>query len=154
MIFSNLNSSDNFSCYPQAIQTALRFISEHNIDKMQPGEYQIDGDKIYAKIFDITTENLENTYPESHKRYCDVQYWQRGRERFGIAPDKQDNPIHKTDEAEDLILYKQALGESFVEAREGCFAVFFPYDIHRPGVQADGPLTFRKCVVKVRVDLL
>ncbi|MFR5795436.1 MAG: YhcH/YjgK/YiaL family protein [Christensenellales bacterium] len=45
--------------------------------------------------------------------------------------------------------------EFFIHATEGCYAVFFPNDAHRPGVCVDGkPLDYRKVVVKVSVDLL
>ena len=54
-----------------------------------------------------------------------------------------------------LYLYDDVKNEFFIHATEGCYAVFFPNDAHRPGVCVDGkPLDYRKVVVKVSVDLL
>ena len=61
----------------------------------------------------------------------------------------------ETREDDDLYLYDDVKNEFFIHATEGCYAVFFPNDAHRPGVCVDGkPLDYRKVVVKVSVDLL
>ena len=54
------------------------------------------------------------------------------------------------------ILLLRAGGQAdVVHAVKGCYAVFFPNDVHRPGVCVDGkPLDYRKVVVKVSLDLL
>ena len=36
----------------------------------------------------------------------------------------------------------------------GCFCVFFPTDVHRPAVEDGVPMTVRKVVVKVSIELL
>ena len=86
MIFSSLNSADLISYYPEAIRKALEFVKTHDIEAMEPADYPIEGDKIYAKVFDLTTNPVSETHPEIHKKYIDVQYWQAGSERFGNAP--------------------------------------------------------------------
>ena len=44
--------------------------------------------------------------------------------------------------------------ECFIEARPGCYSVFFPEDIHRPACASGQPMTVRKVVVKISVKLL
>lgn len=54
----------------------------------------------------------------------------------------------------DLIFYKKVENECFIEARPGCYSVFFPEDIHRPACASGQPMTVRKVVVKISVKLL
>ena len=52
------------------------------------------------------------------------------------------------------ICYIKVENECFIEARPGCFSVFFPEDIHRPACASGPPMTVRKVVVKISVKLL
>lgn len=54
----------------------------------------------------------------------------------------------------DLIFYKEVENEGFIEARPGCFSIFFPEDVHRPACASGKPMTVRKVVVKVNKNLL
>ena len=93
MIISSFSAQDDLSAYPQAIQKALEFLKNTDILALEPGEYPIEGRDIYAKVFDITSAPVEQTHPEVHEKYCDVQYWVNGRERFGYAPDLGGNRV-------------------------------------------------------------
>lgn len=92
MIFSSFSAKDDLSAYPQALRKALEFLKNTDILALEPGEYPIEGRNIYAKVFDLTTAPLEQTHPEVHEKYCDVQYWANGpgtlwhRPGFGGQP--------------------------------------------------------------------
>ena len=73
MIFSNVNI-DEYKKYPAAIQKAVEFLKSHDFTAMEPGTYKIEGDDIYANVFDALTEPAAQRNPESHKEYLDVQY--------------------------------------------------------------------------------
>ena len=154
MIFSSLKTHDGFQAYPAAIRRALEYVKSTDVEALEPGDYPIDGEMLYAKVFDLTTLPVEETHPEIHHNYIDVQYWPSGSERFGIAPYLGGGKVVEAREAADTYFLESVPDESFVTARPGCFAVFFPWDAHRPGTVLDGPATFRKCVVKVHMDLL
>ena len=154
MIFSSFDTADKIAYYPEAIRKALDYVRNTDIKALEPGDYPIDGDRIFAKIFDLTTKPVSETHPEIHKKYIDVQFWPEGCERFGNTPYHGDGNIIQGDDAQDLYFLESVEDESFVTAKPGCFAVFFPWDAHRPGTVLDGPITFRKCVVKVSVDMI
>ncbi len=155
MIFSSKNSNDDISKYPEAIQKAIRFAQETDFSKIEDGRVAIDGDNMFANLFHITSKPVEETHPEMHKQYIDVQYWLCGEELCGVAPYKGGSTCIEAREDEDLYFYDGVANESFIHAVEGDYAVFFPNDAHRPGVCIDGkPLDYRKVVVKVNVDLL
>ena len=155
MIFSNIQSQDDLSKYPEAIAKAIRYAAQTDFDALEDGNHEIDGDRMFAKLVHLTSKPVEETHPELHKKYIDVQFWLGGEERFGIAPADGVGSLVGEDEKEDVYFYDSVAGESFVHAWKGCYAVFFPNDAHRPGVIAgDKPMSYRKVVVKVSVDLL
>ncbi len=54
----------------------------------------------------------------------------------------------------DVIFYEAVPNETDLRLTEGMYAIFFPWDVHRPGCAArvSGPV--RKVVVKVKMDAL
>ena len=153
MIFSRYMDPGDILKYPAAIQRAIQYAVSTDFSKLEDGRYVIDGDKMFANLFHLTSKPLEGTHPELHRKYIDVQYWLSGEELCGFAPAVgAERRVEERDD-EDICLYDSVRDESFLHARQGCYAVFFPDDAHRPGVAVDGgELTYRKVVVKVRTD--
>lgn len=154
MIASSIYANDDLKKYPEAVRRAVEYIRSSDFTVMEPGEYPIDGDLIYAKVFDLTSKEVKDTKPEVHKNYIDVQFWVSGEEMMGFTPKKADYPVVEAHEEQDLYFLGDVKDETFIKAVEGDYMVFFPNDIHRPGTVVDGPVTYRKVVVKVSVDML
>ena len=155
MIFSKLNGKDDFSAYPQAIQKALRYLSETDVMALELGRHSLDGDKLFLNVSDMTTRPYEGSYPEIHRRYVDLMYWPEGGERIGTAPCLGTEPVHMEDPENDVALLEAVENENILTATAGCFAVFFPWDAHRPALMlGDCPTTSRKCVMKISMELL
>jgi biofilm protein TabA len=88
---------------------------------------------------------------ETHRRYIDVQYVVRGRERMGYAPALTLTP-GPYDEERDVQFHQGRA--DFLLLREGMFAVMLPGDGHMPGVAVDNqPEPVKKIVVKVPVNM-
>ena len=156
MISSSIYVDDVRHCYPAAIQKALEYLKE-NADKfadMETGVYEIQGKDIYAQVMDCTTVPVEKGRPEVHARYVDVQFVATGRELLGFTPDTGKYEVDEHFEERDLTFYKAVENEGFIEARPGCYNIFFPTDVHRPGCISGESMTLRKVVVKVAVSLL
>jgi YhcH/YjgK/YiaL family protein len=154
MIFSSIHSKDDATNYPEAIQTAIKYLKENDFVTMETGVYDIQGKDIYAQVFDAVTEPADKKRPEVHEKYVDVQFLASGRERLGFAPDMGKYEVDERIDDRDLIFYKEVENEGFIEATPGCYCIFFPNDVHRPAVMADEAMTVRKVVVKVAVALL
>ena len=154
MIFSSIHSKDDVTNYPEAIQTAIKYLKENDFVSMETGVYEIQGKDIYAQVFDAQTEPADKKRPEVHEKYVDVQFLASGRERLGFAPDMGKYEVDERIDERDLIFYKEVENEGFIEATPGCYCIFFPNDVHRPAVMADEAMTVRKVVVKVAVALL
>ena len=55
MIFSSINSKDDFSSYPKAVQRAIKYLKENDFVNMEPGVYELEGKLMYAQVFDAET---------------------------------------------------------------------------------------------------
>jgi len=90
---------------------------------------------------------------ESHLGYIDVQVIFEGEELMEVA-DIGRGFVTKSHHADrDVIFYKDMPGSSVLHLRVGEAAVFFPEDVHMPGLHAaSGPVLVRKTVVKVPVS--
>ncbi len=154
MIFSSIHAQDDLRKYPQALQKAITYLATTDFAQVEDGVHEIDGKNMYAQVFTYTSKPAEQCKPETHKKYLDVQFWIDGEELFGVSPiNNAGNCVEEILER-DLYFYDGVANESFVHATQGCYAVFFPNDMHRPGVCVDAPMTYRKVVVKVSCDIL
>jgi biofilm protein TabA len=156
MIFGNIhNMQDLLSVQPVPIQTALKYLASTDFGALPAGSYELQGRDIYAQVFDMTTKPFDETRPEVHRQYLDVQFLCWGEERIGVATDTGRNVVTENLlEQRDLLFYAGMENESTLTMLPGSFAVFFPSDVHRPGCQVKESASIRKVVVKVRVALL
>lgn len=154
MISSSIYANDVVNTYPKAIQTALEYLKSHDFTQMETGVYEIQGRDIYAQVMDCTTVPVEKGRPEVHEKYVDVQFVASGCEKLGFTPDLGRYEVAERLDARDLIFYKSVENEGYIEARPGCYNIFFPGDVHKPGLISGESMTVRKVVVKVSVALL
>lgn len=156
MVFSSIHAHDDLGRYPPAIRRAVEYLMRTDFSALPDGRQAIDGERMFANVFHLTSKPLAQTRPELHRKYADVQFWLDGEELCGAAPyTGRERCVDDSRADEDLYFYEDMANESFLHATPGCYAVFFPNDAHRPGICLDShPLTYRKVVVKVSVDLL
>lgn len=67
MIFSSIHAKQQSVMLPTAVEKALDFLKAHDFTKMEPGRYAIQGDDIYAQVFDAETKPAEEQRPEAHE---------------------------------------------------------------------------------------
>lgn len=85
MIFSSINSKDDFTSYPKAVQRAIKYLKENDFVNMEPGVYELEGKLMYAQVFDAETGSVNEKRPEVHEKYLDVQFLASGREKLGFT---------------------------------------------------------------------
>ena len=155
MIYSSIHANDDVSKYPAAIQRAIQYFTTTDVTALAPGNYPIEGDLMFAKVFDNTSKPTTENHPEYHKDYIDVQFFPNGGELMGICPKKAaDYEIVGAIEEEDVWFTGDVEGEQFLRMDPGDYCILFPNDVHRPGTCDGQPQTYRKCVVKVAMSLL
>ncbi len=92
---------------------------------------------------------------ESHRKYIDVQVVFEGHEWMEVA-DIASTTVRRPYNADrDFIIYEEIPEASALRVGAGDVAVFFPADVHMPGLCGKaGPVIVRKTVVKVPVASL
>ena len=154
MVLSKLNGRDDFSAYPPRVRRALEWLRSVDAMAVPLGRTELEPDgATFVNAMDMTTRPYEGSYPEVHRRYIDLFYWPEGGERVGWAPFLGTEPVHTANPDGDLWLLEDSVDEQIVTGRAGDFALFFPWDAHRPGLYlGEGPATSRKLVVKIALD--
>ncbi len=157
MILGHVNSKEDITLYPKAIQKAIEYLRVTDIMAMEPGKYPIDGDDMIVQVIETKTGARETKRPEIHHKYVDVQFLVKGEEKIGFYADMGDNEIDEDfSDTRDLVFYKNNKNakETFCVMSEGSYAVFFPADVHTPAVSVNTDMDIKKVVVKVSVSSL
>ena len=157
MIYGNINAKETEAAYTPVIQKPLEILRTTDVSEMHHGKYPLDGDKLILQINEITTGPKNTKRPEVHRDYIDVQYMVHGQELIGFYPDCKDGVVQEDLlEEKDVLFYEERsdVNELMLPMTDGCYAVFFPEDVHRPCCMMDAPEDVKKIVLKVRVDSL
>ena len=129
---------------------AFAFLKNQNLADLKPGKYEIDGDRVFATVAEAASKTFEVSTWESHRKYQDIQYIIRGKERIGAASIASAIVTKPYDAAIDAAFYT-AKGNYYI-ADPTTFFIFFPEDLHRPNIEVDKFPIVKKVVVKVLVS--
>src|SRR5207249_10369415 len=80
---------------------AFAFIRDHKLEDLAPGKYPIDGDHVYASVTEAPSKEFDKSAWESHRRYIDLQYVIKGKEKIGVAPVSKATVTKPYDEKSD-----------------------------------------------------
>lgn len=148
MIFDSVLNDNNYKKLGN-IAKMLEFLKTTDFSNLEKGRHEVDGDNIYFMVQEYETK-VGGGLSESHDKYIDIQYIVEGTEIIGVTQRAlAGKPIEENPE-KDYALYECDTQRFVLNA--GDFAVFFPNDVHMPGVSAtDVPTPVKKVVVKVKI---
>lgn len=149
MIIDKLSNSQLYSGHGERIRKAFTYLKETDFSKMELGKYEIDGDNIFALVNEYNTKDESEGKLEAHKKYIDVQFVAKGSELMGYAPLENQKIINEYNEQNDITFFEG--DKSFIQVDEGMFAIFFPTDVHLPGIKVNEKSFVKKVVIKVKV---
>ena len=113
----------------------------------------LDGEKMYANVENYTTADRSTKKPEAHNKYIDVQYLGKGTEKIYFAPRTADvKVVEDYAEERDLLFFENIEEKDYVVLNAGDFAVLFPWELHRPGCNAEMSFGSAEIVVKIAVN--
>jgi biofilm protein TabA len=146
---NNVVFAEQYHKNKAAWDKAFAFLRDSDLLTLKPGKYVIDGDNVYATITEAPSKTFDQSAWESHRRYIDLQYVIKGKEKIGVAPITTATIIKPYDDAKDAANYT-AEGQYYI-AIPGTFFLFFPGDAHRPSIKVDGYDMVKKLVIKIKV---
>jgi len=110
----------------------------------------IEGERLFALHQVYETRDPAAARYEGHRRYADLQYVHAGRERIRVRSLRPGETGDGYDPAKDIAFYPLGDGAD-LNLAAGMVAIFFPEDLHAPGLHQGSPSTVRKTVVKVEL---
>ena len=148
MIFDSLSNYENYKQLG-TVAKMIEFCNNTDFSKMEKGRHEVDGDNCYFMVQEYQTK-VGGGLSESHDKYIDIQVIVEGTEVIGVTQrDLAGTPTEKNPDS-DYCLYDCDTQRFTLKA--GDFAVFFPNDVHMPGVSTtDEPTPVKKVVVKVKI---
>lgn len=134
------------------VKKALELLKTVDVENLPVGKTPLDGDDIFASVNTYETEPMMDRRPEKHFQYIDIQILGAGREAIGYTDVENASDLTEDRRVkDDVVFYGTLRKENFVELEKGDFAIFFPWEVHRPNCWfGEGPETVKKIVVKVR----
>lgn len=150
MIIDKIENAHLYKNIGERISKSFKYIKTTDLKNLPAGKYPIDGDNIFALVSEYKTKSEQEGKLEAHRKYIDVQYVIRGEEKMGYVPLNGQQILEPYKEANDIIFFTG--DKSFTKVSEGMFAIFFPEDVHMPGINAGNISEVKKLVIKVRVD--
>jgi biofilm protein TabA len=136
MILDRLDNADLYGGLGTNIAAALDYLRRTDFSQMPVGRHEVDGDRVFAIVQRYRPKPLEQIVWEAHRKYIDVQFVAAGTERMGYVPLGDGLQVRSPYDAEkDAILF-DAEGQ-LLTLSAGEFAVFFPCDVHAPGLATE-----------------
>lgn len=136
------------------VKKALELLAERDVTELPAGKTPLAGEDIFASVNVYETEPAADRRPEKHFQHIDIQVLGAGREKIGYTDMENAGKITEDRrETNDVVFYDKVEKENFVQLEKGDFAIFFPWEVHRPNCQFEGKTEkVKKIVVKVRMD--
>lgn len=146
MIIDKIENSNLYKNLGERINKAFDYIKNTDLKNLASGKYEIDGENIFALISEYQTKPEPEGKLEAHRKYIDVQYVIEGEELMGYVPLGKYEILEPYKEENDIIFFKG--DKSFTKVTAGMFAIFFPEDVHMPGICVESKTRVKKLVIK------
>ena len=146
-----VDSFDYIACYKGLhpnLDKAIDWLNSHTLDALENGKTIIDGENVFVNVMDADLRDADGAAFEYHRRYADLQIDLTGSEGWGYetAPGTEVKPY-----APD-IGFQDSPDAVFGTLGGGRFVLFFPGELHKPGVAQPDCRNVRKAVVKIRME--
>ena len=150
MIYDNVNNIDFYKGLSDDIFESLSFLKQANAN-YAIGEHWINP-RVKVIVSEYETKiNNEKCY-EAHKRFIDIQYVLKGKERVFCLPIETMKEVKPYNCEKDAAFYLTEKQPQSMIIGEGYFAIFFPQDGHMPQLCVDEPQVVKKVVIKINIE--
>ena len=155
MIMSSLTSPNFKVGLPKVITEVCDYLNTLDLNALENGRHDIN-DQIYMNVMEPETAEPSSKKAELHHEYLDVQVLIRGTENIEVGANYPDLSKYESyNEADDYQLCADIDDKFTVTMKPKMFAVFYPYEPHKPCCVVNGKTEkIKKLVVKVPVKLI
>lgn len=155
MIISSLTSPNFKVGLPKVIAEVCDYLNTLDLNTLENGHHDIN-DQIYMNVMEPETAEPSSKKAELHHEYLDVQVLIRGTENIEVGANYPDLSKYESyNEADDYQLCADIDDKFTITMKPKMFAVFYPYEPHKPCCVVNGKTEkIKKLVVKVPVKLI
>ena len=132
------------------IDEAFNYIGNTDFSILKNGRYDIDSN-MFVLVNEYSTKENESNISEAHRKYIDLQYVLSGSEIIEFETLENQNIVKEYDKENDYSLYNLK-NKSTLILSEGMFALFYPEDLHMPGLINNESVKIKKIVIKILID--
>jgi YhcH/YjgK/YiaL family protein len=152
MIADNIKNCGRYANLGTKFEKSFAFIKKACEEALPIGRYDIEDDgELYASVQEYTTKAPEDAMFEGHRKYIDVQYVISGIERHEVVDISKVSEKAPYDESCDVQFFENSNKAASLILEAGEYAIFYPEDIHKPGMRFEQPVSVKKIVVKVKI---
>lgn len=127
------------------------FLQSNNPETLAPGNYEIDGERLFVSIQQYETDAANKRPWECHRKYLDLQYVISGEEYIYVAPLGALTDCSPYDEQGDCILSNCDCPASALLLRAGDCVLLSPEEAHKPKCCVADRSNVKKAVIKIAV---
>ena len=138
MIISSLTSPNFKVGLPKVIAEVCDYLNTLDLNALENGRHDIN-DQIYMNVMEPETAEPSSKKAELHHEYLDVQVLIRGTENIEVGANYPDLSKYESyNEADDYQLCADIDDKFTVTMKPKMFAVFYPYEPHKPCCVVNG----------------
>ena len=150
MIIDTIENAEKYFCNHPLFAKAFEYIQKQNLETIEPGNYEIDGDQLKVIVSAKPGKTKEESTPkfECHDQHIDIQLCINGKEQIGWKPRQNcTQPRGEYSSEKDVLFFNDA-PDMYFQLTNNQFAIFFPEDVHAPMI---GEGEIKKMVIKVKI---
>ncbi len=151
MIFDRLKNSEIYNILGEKIEKGFAFLKNTDLKNLPDGKYEIDGNEIFANVQTLKTKPKEEKKWEVHRKYIDIQYVIKGREKMGYGILEDFKTIISPYDNEKDLEFLDGKKYNYINVYEGDFVVFYPNDVHAPMLSVENSEEIKKVIVKIAI---
>lgn len=152
MICDALENLNRYRGLHKNLDTAIDYLTAyhvaHELADLPLGRTDVDGENVFINVMEADLHPDEGSHPEYHKKYADLQIDFSGAEGWGYT----NLPGAEVGEFTGDIGFQDSPDAVTGTLGEGRFVLFFPGELHKPGVARPGCTHVRKAVIKIRME--
>ena len=148
MICDTLEHLTLYQGFHKNLDTAITFLMACDLNTLPLGRTEVDGENVFINVMEADLKPGEGANPEYHRRYADLQIDITGGEGWGYAT----APGEEVGTFTGDIGFQNSPDAVTGSLGEGRFVLFFPGELHKPGVARPGCSKVRKAVIKIRME--
>jgi YhcH/YjgK/YiaL family protein len=135
---------------PEVWKTMFGILESTDFSGVDPGKHEVSGENLFYMINQYVSKEAESVKFEAHRKYIDLQYVIEGEEMMGVSGIENATETETYIAEKDIAFYTVSKVE-YHAATPSAFFVFFPEDVHQPGVKAGNPREVKKVVFKILI---